>query len=192
MSQREKLSKMTRPFALYMHATSLPNIDGELPSMPLNFELPVETRAGHTGQTTIMFEEGIDSFDQLGASPCAANSATGRLHAFREIAFAGAGSEFEGSGKGTGTLGVARREGCGFRRQRQGGTGTGKSGYGGRAGGDQGDGGEGKPGRKRERGRGPGEQQQAATVVGGGRGQPMAEPIPHRQVCGVLERENDD
>ena len=41
-------------------------------------------------------------------------------------------------------------------------------------------------------GRGPGERQQAATVVGGGRVQPMAEPTPHRQVCGVLERENDD
>ena len=106
MSQREKLSKMTRPFALYVHTTSLPNIDGELPSMPLNFELPVEARAGHTSQAKIRLQEGIDSVDLLGASPSTPNSAVGRLNT--------------GSGKGAGTLSIARREGCEVRGQREG------------------------------------------------------------------------
>ena len=81
---------MTRPFALYMHTTSLPNIDGELQSMPLNFKLPMEARAEHTSQAMIRFQEGIDSTDQLGASPSTSNSAMGRLNTVKGSAFAGA------------------------------------------------------------------------------------------------------
>ena len=69
MSQRKKLGKATSPFPLNMYTTSLPNIDGQLLAMQLNFELPMETRNRHTGQAMITIQKGIDGPDKLGASP---------------------------------------------------------------------------------------------------------------------------
>ena len=96
----------------------------------------------------------------------------------------------EGSGKGAGTFSIARRERCGVRKQRVGGTGAGRSGEGGGAKGRTGgQGGVENRGEKREQGRDPGKQYQAAIVGGGGGGrQTKAEPTPHRQVCGAKPR----
>ena len=81
MSQRRKLGKATSPFTLNMYTTSLPNVDGQLPAMPLNFELPMKARTKHTGQAMITIQKGIDGPEKLGASPGASDSAMGRLSA---------------------------------------------------------------------------------------------------------------
>ena len=57
--------------------------------MPLNFKLSMEARAGHTIQAMIRIQKGIESDDQLRASPSAANSAMGRLNTVEGSAFAG-------------------------------------------------------------------------------------------------------
>ena len=52
-----------------------------LPTMPLNFELPMETRTRHTGKEMITVQERTDGPDKLGASPGATNIAMRGLSA---------------------------------------------------------------------------------------------------------------
>ena len=55
----EKLSEVTSAFTLYVHSTSLPDVDGQLPTVPMYFALSMEAIARNTQKLVFLVQEGV-------------------------------------------------------------------------------------------------------------------------------------
>ena len=77
MCHREKLSKVASALLLHVHATCVPNVDCQSPTVPMYLDLSMKARSRHTYQAVTLLHEGTEGLGQLGTRPAAKDCAMG-------------------------------------------------------------------------------------------------------------------
>ena len=62
---------MASTLTLHVHATCVPNIDCQSPTVPIYLDLPMKAGSTDTYRVVVLTQEGIEGLGQLGTRPVA-------------------------------------------------------------------------------------------------------------------------